>query len=144
MNDKGTTLTELLVVLAIVGVATTITAQSLLGAVPKSHRFSTTAEFAVELRTAHRLAIKQRRAVRVVMDETSATLRIEEADEARAVLRRYEYVPHGIRSIALSHGNSIVFYPSGRSATPVTVTLTTVRGETSKVTVTITGKVNWS
>jgi type IV fimbrial biogenesis protein FimT len=144
MTEKGTTLAELIIVMGIVGVVTTVGAQCLLGAFPRSQRLSATAEFAVELRAAHRLAIIHRRPVRAIFDLDAGILRLESSDDPGTVLRRYAFRDRGIRSIQLSRGTSVVFYPSGRSATPVTVTLIMVQGDAAKITVSITGKVSWS
>jgi Tfp pilus assembly protein FimT len=144
MTEKGTSLAELIIVMGIVGLATAVGAQCLLAAVARSQRQSATAEFAVELRAAHRLAIAQRKPVRAVVEMDAGILRLEPADESATVLRRYDFSARGIRSIQLSRGGSILFYPSGRSATPVTVTLIMMRGEAAKITVSITGKVTWS
>jgi Tfp pilus assembly protein FimT len=142
-GKNGTSLPELLLVLGLVSVATAVAAQYLLAAVPKSKRLTATAEFAVELRAAHRLAIARRCPIRVNFDQRG-TVRLQHADHPEQVFRQYEYGRGGISTVLLSRGTSVMFYPNGRSASPVTITLITVRGETSKITVSITGKVSWS
>jgi Tfp pilus assembly protein FimT len=144
MSEKGTSLTELIVVLGIVALATAISAHYLLGIVPRTQRQSATAEFAVELRTAHRTAIATRKPIRAAFDTSVGRLRLELSDDATAVLRQYDFRRRGIGSVTLSRGTSVLFYPNGRVASPVTITLMTLRGETSKITVSITGKVTWS
>jgi Tfp pilus assembly protein FimT len=144
MSEKGTSLAEVIIVLGIVALATAVSAQSFLSIVPRTQRQSATADFAIELRTAHRTAIAQRKPIRAVPDMTAGTLRLELSDDPRAVLRQYDFRRRGIGAVMLSRGASVLFYPNGRVASPVTITLMTLRGETSKITVSITGKVTWS
>jgi Tfp pilus assembly protein FimT len=144
LNQKGTTIVELLLVLGLVGVVTAAAAQYLLAAVPKSQRLTATAEVAVEIRAARRLAIAHRIPIRAAFDAAAGVLRVEHAYHPEQVLRRYEYGRRGIGTALLSRGTSVNFYPNGRAASPVTITLMTIRGEASKITVSITGKVTWS
>jgi type II secretory pathway pseudopilin PulG len=144
MTDKGTTLIELMIVLGVVGLTTALGADAFLSVIPRSERQAATAELAVEVRAAHRLAISRRDRIRVVFDPGLQMMRIELVDDPGVVLRGYDYGRRNIASIQLSRGASIIFYPSGRSASPTTIKLVTQRGETSHITVSMTGKVTWS
>jgi type IV fimbrial biogenesis protein FimT len=144
MTDKGTTLTELMIVLGVVGLTTALGAEAFLSVIPRSERQVATAELAVEVRAAHQLAISRRDRIRVVFDPGLQMMRLERVDDPRVVLRRYDYGRRHVASVHLSRGASIIFYPSGRSASPATIKLVTKRGETSHITVSMNGKVTWS
>jgi type IV fimbrial biogenesis protein FimT len=144
MTDKGTTLIELMFVLGVVSLTTALGAEAFLSVIPRSERQAATAELAVEVRAAHQFAISRRDRIRVVFDSGLQIMRIERVDDPHAVLRQYDYSRRHIASIELSRGTSIIFYPSGRSASPATIRLLTHHGETSQITVSITGKVTWS
>jgi hypothetical protein len=78
----------------------------------------------------------------VVFDAEAAELRSERTDEARTVVRRYRFGGTGIHLDGLSNGGSVIFYPSGRSATPTTITFKTGSGEQWRITVSITGRIS--
>jgi type IV fimbrial biogenesis protein FimT len=144
MSEQGHTLIELIVVLGTVGLSAVLGAEALLSVMPRSERQAAIAELSVEVRRAHQLAITRRDRIRIVFDHALQVMRIERADEPRVLIRQYDYSRRNVASIQISKASSIVFYPSGRSATPATIRLITRHGEVAQITVSITGKVTWT
>jgi len=141
MNHGGRTLLELVAVMAIVGVLVSLGA-GLGSAATRQRSRAVRTEVAAELRTARHLAMTGREKIRVVFDKETSEMRSERADEERTLLRRYGFAGTGTRLESLSNGSSVVFYPSGRSATPTTITLRAPSGEQWRITVSITGRVS--
>jgi prepilin-type N-terminal cleavage/methylation domain-containing protein len=141
MEARGRTLLELVVVMTIVGVLVSLGA-GLGSAATRQRSRAVRTEVAAELRTARHLAMTGREKIRVVFDAEAAELRSERTDEARTVVRRYRFGGTGIHLDGLSNGGSVIFYPSGRSATPTTITFGTGSGEQWRITVSITGRIS--
>jgi len=99
-------------------------------------------ELAAELRAARHLAMIRRERIRVVFDLIAMQVRTEPADHPGTVLREYDYHGKGIIVEGLSNGTSVIFYPSGRAATPTTIILTNAAREDWKMTVSITGRIS--
>jgi hypothetical protein len=83
----------------------------------------------------------RRERVRVSFDAANSTVRLELADGPGGLLREFSFREKSVTIEDLSNGPSILFYPSGRAATPTTITLQNRRGERWHLTVTITGRV---
>ena len=141
MNHRGRTLLELVAVMAIVGVLVSL-GTGLGSAATRQRSRAVRTEVAAELRTARHLAMTGREKIRVVFDKATSEMKSERADEGRTLLRRYGFAGTGTRLESLSNGSSVVFYPSGRSATPTTITLRASTGEQWRITVSITGRVS--
>jgi type IV fimbrial biogenesis protein FimT len=141
IDDRGRTLLELVVILTIVGFLVSLGA-GLGSAATRQRSRAVRTEVAAELRTARHLAMTGREKIRVVFDMEASELRSERTDEDRTVLRRYRFGGTGIHLDGLSNGSSVVFYPSGRSATPTTIRFGTVSGEQWRITVSITGRIS--
>jgi type IV fimbrial biogenesis protein FimT len=140
-DNGGRTLLELVVIMTIVGFLVSLGA-GLGSAATRQRSRAVRTEVAAELRTARHLAMTGREKIRVVFDMEASELRSERTDEDRTVLRRYRFGGTGIHFDGLSNGSSVVFYPSGRSATPTTITFGTVSGEQWRITVSITGRIS--
>ena len=82
--------------------------------------------------------------MRVVFELEGTRLRTERANAPGIPLRQYEYGGSGIFVERLSNGPSVVFYPSGRAATPTTITLRNSRQQRWQLTVSLTGRVSLS
>lgn len=141
VQEAGASLTELLVVVAIIGLATVWGGESFLALVARQQEKATVAEIATELRFARQLAIGRRERVRVVFDPGGASLRTELADGSGRLLRTYRYDNRGTVIERLSGGAQVMFHPSGRSASPTTIVLLGRSGERRTITVSITGRV---
>jgi len=142
MQERGASLVEVILVLGLVGVTLSFAGESFVSAAMRQHGKAVTTELAAELRAAHALAIKRRERVRVVFDPDTSTVRTELAAAPQAPLRQYDYGGRGVIVEGLSGGSSIVFYPSGRAASPTTITLRNSRQERWQLTVSIIGRVS--
>ncbi len=141
VQETGASLTELLVVVAIIGLATVWGGESFLALAARQQEKAVMAEIAAELRVARQLAIGRRERVRVVFDLGSASMRTERADVSGHRLRAYQYGGKGTVVEGLSGGTQILFHPSGRSASPTTIVLRGRSGARRSITVGITGRV---
>lgn len=141
MDQHGRTLIELMTVLAIVGVLVCLS-DGFVSAATRYQAKAVRADVAAELRAARHLAMSGREKVRVVFDSSMSHLRTELVDAPHSVLRSYSFSGKDITVQALSNGPSVTFYPSGRTATPNTVTFVNRQGERWRMTVSITGRVN--
>jgi len=139
MQERGASLIEVILVLGLVGVTLAFAGESFVSAAMRQHGKAVTTELAAELRAARALAIKRRERVRVVFEPEMGKVRTELAG---APLRQYDYGGRGVIVEGLSGGSSVVFYPSGRAASPTTITLRNSRQERWQLTVSIIGRVS--
>lgn len=143
MGDRGASLVELTMVMGLVAVMVAFAGQSFVAAASRHQGRVVTAELMAELRAARILAITRRERVRVVFEPETARVRTERADSPGSLLRPVgDYHGRGIVVEGLSNGPAVVFYPSGRAATPTTITLRNDRYERWRVTVSMTGRVS--
>jgi type IV fimbrial biogenesis protein FimT len=141
MKQEGKTLTELMVVLAIIGIVVAM-------AVPNFSLFNSrsqircmTEEVASELRLARQLAMTYRDRVRIVVDPEQQILTTQFVNTA-TTHHAYHYGGKGIVIEEPSAGPEILFHPSGRSASATTIQLHSLEGQTQQLTVSITGRVS--
>lgn len=142
MKEEGFTLIEVLCVLAIVAIISTMAGLNFAVMAAKSQGQAVTTELAAELRFARQLAIARRERIRVVVDAERTVLRTERADMPGVVLKQCDLSGKGTIVERLSGGPSIVFHPSGRSATATTITLRDGNQNQRTLTVSFTGKVS--
>jgi type IV fimbrial biogenesis protein FimT len=144
MKEEGFTLIEVLLVLAVSAIISTMAGLNFSATTAKSQGQAVTTELAAELRFARQLAISRRERIRVVVDMEHTVLRTERADVPGAVLKECDLSGKGTIVERLSGGPSIVFHPSGRSATATTITLRDGNQHARKLTVSFAGKVSVS
>ena len=144
MKQEGKTLTELMVVAAIIGMVavTAVPSYSVLNS--RTQVRCVTEEIASELRLARQLAIAHRDRVRIVIDREQQAFTIQFVNTAttHTTHHAYHYGGKGIFIEEPSAGPEIVFHPSGRSASATTIQLHSLEGQTQKLTVSITGRVS--
>ena len=141
MKQEGKTLTELMVVLAIIGIITTMAAPNYSVLNSRSQIRCTTQEIASELRLARQLAMTYRDRVRIIVDLDRQALTTQLVN-TETTHHAYHYGGKGIVIEEPSAGPEIVFHPSGRSASATTIQLHSVEGQTQQLTVSITGRVS--
>lgn len=141
MNERGTSLMELVVAMAVVALATSLTGAGLMAATVKHKGHAVATDLANELRAVRHLAILRRERLRVVLEPGAAVMTVEPADAPGQTIRRYDFRDTGVSVEHLSSGTDILFYPSGRAATPVTITLKNRQQERWRLTVSLIGRV---
>ncbi|WP_447978141.1 GspH/FimT family pseudopilin [Candidatus Nitrospira bockiana] len=140
MTDKGASLIEVTIAMAAVAILLCL-GEPWVSAATRYQGKAVQSDLAAELRMARHLAMTHRVKVRVVLDATRTAIRTERADGNSEVLRQYDFHTTGVVVEQPSNGPVVHFYPSGRSASPTTVTLTSRTGQQWQVTVSITGRV---
>ena len=141
MNQKGMTFVELMVAMAIVGILM-CQSDGMVSAATRYQAIAVRTELAAELRAARHLAMMKREKVRVVFEPSLPSIRTELMAAPYTILRTYSFGSSGVTVESVSSGPAVTFYPSGRAATPTTITLQHSRGGRWRMTVTITGRVN--
>lgn len=136
----GTSLTELLIVLSIMGIVAAIAWPSYQILMARNQARSVAAEIASSLRMARHLAMARRERLLVRFDLAHQTITLQRAD-AEGTLDVYRYGDKGITVNWPSAGPDIFFHPSGRSASASTIVLYDAQGRTTTLTVSISGRV---
>ena len=143
IQEQGWSLTELLIVLAIMGIMSILAGPSYQTLIARVQARSTTVEIASELRLARQLAMARRERLRVIFDRDNRTITVRRAD-AEGILHVYQYADKGVVVEEPTGGPELLFHPSGRSATPTTIRLHDSQGRETTFTVSITGRVSIS
>ncbi len=141
MEQEGKTLTNLMVVAAIIGMVAMLAVPSYSVLNSRTQVRCVTEEIASELRLARQLAMTHRDRVRIVIDLEQQALTTQFVNTA-TTHHAYHYGGKGIVIEEPSAGPEIVFHPSGRSASATTIQLHSLEGQTQKLTVSITGRVS--
>jgi type IV fimbrial biogenesis protein FimT len=142
MNEQGKSLTEIIMVMALVVTITALTGAGLMAATVKQRGRVVSTELAQELRAARYLAIMRREHIRVVLDPGTAMMRVETVAAPGQPIREYDFRGKGVTVERLSNGSEIVFHPSGRSASATTITLKNNRQERWQLVVSLVGRVS--
>lgn len=141
-KENGATLIELVLAMGLIALVLAFAGEGFVAAASRYQGKTVTSELAGELRAARYLAIMRRERVRVVFEPESGKVRTERADEPKELIRLYEYGKRSIVLERLSNGSSIVFYPSGRTATANTIMLRNGEHERWQITVSLTGRIS--
>lgn len=142
MNERGTSLVELIMVMGLIGLMLVFAGEGFVAAASRQQGHVVAAELAAELRAARYLALLRRERVLVRFEPDQARVVAERADVPGAPIRQYDYRNKNVAVERLSNGPSVMFYPSGRAATPTTITLRNNRDEQWRLTVSLTGRVS--
>ena len=143
IQEQGWSLTELLIVLAIMGIVSALAGPSYQTWTARVQARSATVEIVSELRFARQLTMARRERLRVVFDRELRTITLQRAD-AEGILHVYEYAEKGVVVEEPTAGPELLFHPSGRSATPTTIRVRDSQGRETTFTVSITGRVSAS
>lgn len=143
IQEQGWSLTELLMVLAVMGIMALLAVPSYQTLLVRSQARSATVEIASELRLARQLAMARRERLRVIFDREGRTITLQRAD-AEGILHVYQYGDKGVVVEEPTAGPELLFQPSGRSATPTTIRVRDRQGRETTFTVSITGRVSVS
>lgn len=142
-QEQGWSLTELLTVLAIMGIMAVLAGPSFQSLLARVQARSATVEIASELRLARQLAMARRERLRVIFDREGRTITLRRAD-AEGILHVYDYADKGVVVEEPTAGPELLFHPSGRSVTPTTIRVRDSQGRETMFTVSITGRVSVS
>ena len=142
MKEEGKSLIEIVMVMALVLVMSAFTGAGLMAATAKQRGRVVATDLANELRAARYLAIMRREPIRVVLEPGTATMRVEPARTPGQKIREYDFREKGLTIERLSSGTDILFQPSGRAASPATITLTNRQQERWQLTVSLIGRVS--
>jgi type IV fimbrial biogenesis protein FimT len=136
-------LTELLTVLAVMGILAILAGPSYQTLAARVQARSVTIEIASEIRLARQLAMARRERLRVIFDREGHTITLRRGD-AEDILHVYQYADKGVVVEEPSAGPELLFHPSGRSVTPTTIRVRDSQGRETTFTVSITGRVSVS
>lgn len=142
MSERGASLVELVMVLGLIGILAASAGESLVAGVFRHQGSLVATEVAAELRAARALAVKRRERVQVVFEPQADRVLIRSADAPGALLREYSYRRKGVVVESVSNERALIFSPSGRAATPTTITLSGQRQQRWRVSVSLTGRVS--
>ncbi len=142
-QEQGWSLTEVLTVLAIMGMMAVLAGPSYQSLATRVQARSATVEIASELRLARQLAMARRERLRVIFDREGRTITLRRAD-TEGILHVYDYADKGVVVEEPTSGSELLFHPSGRSVTPTTIRVRDSQGRETMFTVSISGRVSVS
>lgn len=142
MGQRGASFMEIMMVLGLMSVVGAMAGESLVATAARQQSRAVVAEVAAELRAARQLAIVRREPVRVRIGPEATMLVTERADAPSSMFRRYDFGAKGVVIEGSFNRKGILFYPSGRTATPSTVTVRNAKQEEWRVTVSLIGRVS--
>lgn len=142
MKDEwGKSLLEIIIVLSIVAATSLVTGEAFLGATMTNQLRVVQRNMSTELRIARQWAVIRRKAIAVTFVLGGKQTRTDMYRNIGIPLRQYDFSDTGVLVQKMSKGPQVVFYPSGRTATPTTITLQNVRGRQALLTVSLTGRI---
>ncbi len=140
INETGTTMTELMVSVAVAGLLVVLMASGLQAMVDHVYLQAATAEVVRDLRYARILAMEERHPIEVSLDTGRMTVTLlRNGDPTKPVDAARFLGQRNVRAIHSSGGSSLSFSPNGTNATPTTLTLEGRNGDRRVVTVSLTG-----
>jgi len=139
-HERGMTTIELAISLAITGTLAVFLGTELEAMTDRVYLDTAVAEVLGDLRYARNLAVWERQAVQVAVDqEQPAVTILRTGVPAEAVGPTRNLVNRGVRVLRSTGGSLLSFSPRGTSATPTTLTLENRRGTQRVLTVSLTG-----
>ena len=139
-QERGMTITEMAIALAITGALSVFMGTELQAMADRVSLDTAVAEVLGDLRYARNLAVWERQAVQVAVDQERPGVTILRTSvPAEPVGPTRNLASRGVRAIRSTGGGLLSFSPRGTSATPTTLTLENRRGAQRVVTVSLTG-----
>ena len=140
LHETGTTITELMVSVAVAAVLLVLMASGLQAMVDHVNLQAATSEVVRDLRYARILAMEERQPIEVSLDTARITVTLlRNGDPTKPVEAPRLLGQRSVRAMHSSGGTSLSFSPHGTNATPTTLTLEGRSGERRVVTVSLTG-----
>ncbi len=140
IGETGTTITELMVSVAVAGLLLGLMASGLQGMVDHVNLQAATSEVVGDLRYARILAMEERQPIEVSLDTGQITVTLlRNGDSTKPVQAPRFLSQRSVRVMHSTGGASLSFSPYGTSATPTTLTLEGRNGDRRVVTVSLTG-----
>ena len=139
-HERGMTLTEAAISLVITAALSVFLGTELQAMADRVSLDTAVAEVLGDLRYARNLAVWERQAVQVAVDQARPAVTIQRSGApAQPVGPTRDLTSRGVRSIRSTGGSLLSFSPRGTSATATTLTLEDRRGAQRVVTVSLTG-----
>ena len=140
MGSAGKSLTELVIVAAILGVVAAMAVPAYKSFHLEQQGRPPAAEIASRLRMARHLAMARRERLLIRFDLSEHTMTLRQADDG-GVLNVYGYAEKGIVIEQPTAGPELFFHPSGRSASASTIVIHDRDHRRTTVTISLTGRV---
>jgi Tfp pilus assembly protein FimT len=139
-SQTGTTITELMVSVAVAALLLVLMASGLQAMVDHVNLQAATSEVIGDLRYARILAMEERQPIEVSLDTGQITVTLlRNGDPTKPVHTPRFLSQRSVRAMHSSGGSSLSFSPQGTNATPTTLTLEGRNGDRRVVTVSLTG-----
>jgi Tfp pilus assembly protein FimT len=140
ISQRGTSITELMVSLAIAALLLVLMGSELQAMMGRVNLEAAISEVEADLRYARTLAIWERQLIQVSIDTNRVNITlIRNGDPTNIVHAPRSLSRRGVRSVHSTGGVLLSFSPRGTSATPTTLTLEGLNGTRRTLTVSLTG-----
>ncbi|HTN42569.1 MAG TPA: GspH/FimT family pseudopilin [Nitrospiria bacterium] len=145
--QQGSTLTELLIVMAVAGILCGLASVSFISQLPHHRLTSAARDVVSDLRWARQLALAERQPVSVVLDLERERYQIERGSQPGVPIGWVRDLQDGgqgfggIDLVSSSGGPILTFYPQGTTNTWTAIVLRNRSGEQRQITVVATGRV---